>query len=69
MEGDALRWWQWENKRHPPEHNSIRTVATEQTAGMAEYRRKFIEIADMLMGKFVNELKEEIRLNRGYLTR
>lgn len=88
MDGDALRWYQWENKQHPirlwadlklfilrqfrPTHTGSlyeQWLATEQTTTVAEYRRKFIEMAapldgipeTILMGKFVNGLKEELK--------
>ncbi|XP_063935341.1 transposon Tf2-1 polyprotein isoform X1 [Daucus carota subsp. sativus] len=89
LEGDALRWYQWENKRHPIRRwddlkmfmlRQFRPVSggslyeqwlsTAQTTTVQEYRRKFIETAspleriseDMLLGQFVNGLKEEIKM-------
>lgn len=88
MEGDALRWFQWENKRHPIRKwvdlkgfilRQFRPISggslyeqwlfTVQTLTVQEYRRSFIETAaplervseDMLMGHFINGLKEEIK--------
>lgn len=88
MEGDALRWFQWENKRRPVRRwvdlktfilRQFRSVgggslyeqwlSTIQTSTVSEYRRRFIETAgplervseDMLLGHFINGLKEEIR--------
>lgn len=88
MDGDALRWYQWENKRHPIRRWADLKVfilrhfrssnggslyeqwlATNQTSTVNEYRRKFIETAapleqvseDMLLGHFINGLKEEIK--------
>lgn len=88
LEGDALRWYQWENNRHPIRRwadlkvyllRQFRTInggslyeqwlSTHQTSTVQEYRRKFIETAaplervteEMLMGQFLNGLKEEIK--------
>lgn len=88
MEGDALRWYQWENKRRPIRRwadlkvfilRQFRTLnggslyeqwlSTLQTTTVNEYRRKFIETAaplervseDMLLGHFINDLKDEIK--------
>ena len=88
MDGDALRWYQWENKRRPIRRwedlktfilRQFRSVsggslyeqwlATTQSTTVKEYRRAFIETAapldrvseDILMGHFVNGLKEDIK--------
>lgn len=88
LEGDALRWYQWEHKRHPIRRwadlkgfilRQFRSaaggslyeqwLATTQTTTVAEYRRKFIETAapleriseEILLGQFLNGLKEDIR--------
>lgn len=88
MEGDALRWFQWENNRRPirrwadlklfviRQFRSLsggslyeQWLSTVQTSTVLEHRRKFIETAaplervseDMLLGHFVNGLKEEVR--------
>lgn len=88
MDGDALRWYQWENKRRPIRHwydlkmfilRQFRSVhggslyeqwlSTTQTTSVDEYRRKFIETAapleqlseNILLGHFINGLKEEIK--------
>lgn len=88
MEGDALRWYQWENNRHPirrwadlklfvlRQFRSLnggslyeQWLSTTQVTTVSEYRRKFIETAaplgqiseDMLLGHFVNGLKEEVK--------
>lgn len=89
LEGDALRWYQWENNRRPIRRwDELRTfmlkqfrpssggslceqwLATTQLTTVTEYRKKFIETAaplaripeDILMGQFLNGLKEEIRV-------
>ncbi|XP_017233746.1 uncharacterized protein LOC108207825 [Daucus carota subsp. sativus] len=88
MDGDALRWYQWENKRRPIRRwedlktfilRQFRSVSggslyeqwlsTTQSTTVKEYRRAFIETAapldriseDILMGHFVNGLKEDIK--------
>lgn len=88
LDGEALRWYQWENKRHPIRRWSDlkgyllrqfrpinggslheQWLATTQTTTVIEYRRKFIETAspldripeDILLGQFINGLKEEIK--------
>lgn len=90
MEGDTLRWYQWENNRHPirrwadlklfvlRQFRSLnggslyeQWLSTTQTTTVQEYRRKFKETAaplgriseEMLMGHFVNGLKDEIKAN------
>ncbi|XP_063944151.1 uncharacterized protein LOC135150826 isoform X1 [Daucus carota subsp. sativus] len=88
MDGDALRWYQWENKRRPIRRwddlkgfilRQFRSVSggslyeqwlsTTQSTTVKEYRRAFIEKAapldrvseDVLMGHFINGLKDEIK--------
>lgn len=88
LDGDAQRWYQWENRRHPvwmwadlkkvllrqfrPNSGGSlyeQWLATNQTSTVSEYQRKFIETAapfehvseEMLMGHFINGLKEEIK--------
>ncbi|KAL8088363.1 hypothetical protein AgCh_038219 [Apium graveolens] len=64
MEGDTLRWYQWKDKRRP-----IRRWADFKVFVLRQFRRKFIEIAapleriseNMLLGHFVNGLKDEIK--------
>lgn len=89
LEGDALRWYQWEHKRRPirrweelrefmlrqfrPANGGSlceQWLATTQTTTVMEYRRKFIETAaplerlpeDIMLGQFLNGLKEDIRV-------
>lgn len=88
MEGDALRWFQWESKRRPirrwhelklailrhfrSSHGGSlyeQWLSTTQTTTVDEYRRKFIETVapldrvseEILLGHFVNGLKDEIK--------
>lgn len=88
LDGDALCWYQWENKRHPIRRWSdfktfilrqFRAVSggslyeqwlsTMQTSTVSDYTRKFIETAspldrileNILMGQFINGLKEEVK--------
>lgn len=88
LDGDALRWYQWENKRHPVRRwadlkqfilrqfrpssgGSLyeQWLSTTQNSSVSEYQRKFIETAaplehvseEMLMGHFINGLKEDIK--------
>lgn len=88
LEGDALRWYQWEHNRRPIRMwNDLKTfmlrqfrpvnggslyeqwLSTSQTTTVNEYRRQFIETAaplehlseNILLGQFINGLKEEIR--------
>lgn len=89
MEGDALKWYQWENGRtlvrswpdlkarilhqfRPLNVGSLHEqwLATTQTSTVLEYRQRFIEMASslkdvpdsLLMGQFINGLKEEIKV-------
>ena len=89
LEGDALRWYQWEQKRRPirlwadlktfllrqfrpTEGGSLyeQWLATSQTSTVGEYKRRFIETAapleriseQILLGQFLNGLKEEVRV-------
>lgn len=88
FDGDALLWYQWENRRRPIQNwNELRRLilqqfrplhsgslyeqwlAVKQTGSVAEFRRTFIEMAaplekvreSILMGHFVNGLREDIR--------
>lgn len=89
LEGDALRWYQWEQNRHPirlwsdlkkfmlRQFRPIaggslyeQWLATTQVSTVNDYKRRFIETAapldriaeNILMGQFINGLKEEIRV-------
>lgn len=89
LEGEALRWYQWEQNRHPirlwidlkkfvlRQFRPIsggslyeQWLATTQLTTVSEYKRRFIETAapldriaeNILMGQFINGLKEDIRV-------